>query len=182
MPIPAIVGALVPALIEYIPKLAKYFPGGRVSERNLALATTALEVVQSATQTSNAQAAIETIGSNPAAREAAAKAVDARWADLHKLGEESIATAREFSVTQSNRTDVRMVAGKFTFIELFSILLVSMGALGMTLLVWGEKLSQATVDSIAMLAMVGTIIAVREFWLGSSAGSRMKDEPKRDAI
>ena len=180
MPIPAIVAALIPSLIEQIPKLSKYFPGGRVSERNVALATTALEVVQVATQSSNAQAAIETMASNPTAREAAAKAVDARWSDLHKLGEESVASAREFSTTQSNRTDVRTVAGKFTFIELFSVLLVGLGAIGMTLLVWGEKLSQATVDSIAMLAMVGTIIAVREFWLGSSAGSRMKDEPKKD--
>lgn len=96
MPIPALVGALLPAVIEAIPKLGALFKGSgsEVAQRNMAAATTVLEIVQGATKTANAQAAVEAIQASPAAREAAKAALEERWFELSEAGGGGIAAAR----------------------------------------------------------------------------------------
>lgn len=100
MPIPAIVAALLPSLIEQIPKLGKLFgSGSQVAERNVALATTALEIAQEAVGASNAQDTIERMQADPQARAAAVKAVEDRWYELQEAGGGGIDGARKADAT-----------------------------------------------------------------------------------
>ena len=96
MPIPAIVTALLPTLIQALPKLGKLFGSGSdVSDRNIAAASVALDVVQQAVGATNAQEAVERIQADPEARQAATEAIEARWLELSEAGGDGIAGARK---------------------------------------------------------------------------------------
>jgi hypothetical protein len=83
MPIPAILAALLPSLIESIPKLGKLFGSGSdVAERNVAAATLAMKIAQEAVGATNAQETVEKIKADPAAMQTATRAIEARWLDL----------------------------------------------------------------------------------------------------
>ncbi len=102
MPIAPIIGAILPALIEYIPRLGKAFgSGSAVSERNIAAATMAVEVVQQATGAINAQDALEKIKADPAMAAAAAKAVESRWLEITEAGGGGIDGARKADAVAS---------------------------------------------------------------------------------
>lgn len=107
MPIPAIVMALLPTLIESIPRLAAIFkPGSPVAERNVAAASAVLGIVQSATGAVNAQEAVEKIKAEPAALAAATKAVEARWFELVEGGGGGIDGARKADAVVSASGDL----------------------------------------------------------------------------
>jgi hypothetical protein len=96
MPIPAIVTALLPSVIELLPKLGGLFgSGSKSSERNLAVAGAVLDLAQKTTGAVNAQAAIETMKSDPTALAAVSKAVEAHWFDLSEGGGGGIEGARK---------------------------------------------------------------------------------------
>lgn len=96
MPIAPIIGALLPSLIEAIPKLGKLFgSGSAVAERNIAAATMAMEVAQQATGAINAQDALEKIKADPAVAAAAARAVESRWLEIAEAGGGGIDGARK---------------------------------------------------------------------------------------
>ncbi|MBP6676780.1 MAG: hypothetical protein KAY54_03690 [Burkholderiaceae bacterium] len=83
MPIPALVAALLPTVIEAIPRLAQIFkPGSEVAERNVATASAVLDIVTQATGSVNAQAAVEAIKADPTQLAAATKAVESNWFQL----------------------------------------------------------------------------------------------------
>jgi muramidase (phage lysozyme) len=83
MPIPALITALLPTVVEMIPRLASIFkPGSPVAERNVAAAGAVMEIVTKATGAVNAQEAVEKMRADPAVAAAAAKAVEARWFEL----------------------------------------------------------------------------------------------------
>lgn len=95
VPIASIVTAVLPSIVAAIPKLGELFgSGSEVSNRNLKAAQTVLEVVQQATGSVNAQQAAEKMASDPAAREAAASAVQAAWYTITEAGGGGIAGAR----------------------------------------------------------------------------------------
>lgn len=96
IPIAGIAAALLPSLIESIPTLGKLFgSGSAVSDRNLAAAGAVLDIVQTATKTVNAQAAVEAIKTDPQARAVATKAVEAQWFELVEGGGGGIDGARK---------------------------------------------------------------------------------------
>lgn len=97
MPIPVpIVTALLPSLIEAIPKLGRLFSSGsKTAERNVAAAEVALEVVQQAVGARNAQEAIEIVQTDTSARALAEQAIDARWYELTEAGGGGIEGARK---------------------------------------------------------------------------------------
>ena len=95
MPIPAIVTALLPSVIELLPKLGGLFSSGsKNAERNLAVAGAVLDLAQKTTGAVNAQDAIERMKADPATLNAVAKAVEARWFDLTEGGGGGIDGAR----------------------------------------------------------------------------------------
>lgn len=97
MPIPVpIVTALLPSLIEAIPKLGRLFSSGsKTAERNVAAAEVALEVVQQAVGARNAQEAIEIVQTDTSARALAEQAIERRWLELSESGGGGIDGARK---------------------------------------------------------------------------------------
>lgn len=96
MPIPAIVAAVLPSIIEAIPKLGGLFgSGSKVAERNVKAAEMAVEIVQAATGAVNAQEAAEKVTSDPAARAVAEKAIESHWFELVEGGGGGIDGARK---------------------------------------------------------------------------------------
>ncbi len=90
------IAAALPFLIDAIPRLGKIFgSGSEVSERNVKAAETVVQIVQAATGTTTAQAAVEAIQSDPVKRQAAAEAIEARWYDLTEAGGGGIEGARK---------------------------------------------------------------------------------------
>ena len=95
MPIPAVALALLPTLLEAIPKLSSLFKKTPVGERNVQLATTALDLVVKATGSVNAEQAIEKIKADPAAKAVAEQAVADNWWALSEGGGGGIEGARK---------------------------------------------------------------------------------------
>jgi hypothetical protein len=179
----AITAVAIDAIFNVVPKLLDAFKGSSDNaKRNVEATKLLIDVGKNAVQAVNEQELIEKLESDPAAAAAVREAIEKQWFKIHEAGEKSVAVAREFAVSYSQMKDVRTVAGRFTFIELLSLMLVVAGFGGVGMLIYWNRLVQTTIDNIAMLAVVGTIIAVREFWLGSSAGSRQKDPNPDKAI
>lgn len=102
MPLSAIVGALLPSLIESIPKLGKLFgSGSAVAERNVKAAEMAMNIARAAVGAVNAQDAIEKIKTDPAAAAAATRAIESRWLEMAEAGGDGIAGARKADVDAS---------------------------------------------------------------------------------
>lgn len=96
MPIPAILAALLPSLIESIPKLGKLFGSGSdVAERNVAAATMAMRIAQEAVGAKSDQEAVETIAADPVVAAKVREAIESRWLDLTEAGGDGIAGARK---------------------------------------------------------------------------------------
>src|SRR5574337_304045 len=95
MPIPAIVGALLPVLSSAVPEIAKLIkPDSQAAEKNAAVAAKAFEVAQTALGAVNAQEVAERIQSDPAAAQVVRQAVQERWYELAEVGG-GIQAARE---------------------------------------------------------------------------------------
>lgn len=172
-----IIGAVLPYIVEAIPRLGGLFgSGSKVAERNLQAAETVVGIVQAATGAVNAQDAAERIRSDPAALAAATRAVETHWFDIHKAAEDSAAAARQFSVDYAKDNNVRVVAGQFTFLELLSLLLVVASLVGgLAAIIWGGIDPQLK-GAIVTLMLIGGYTAVTQFWFGSSQGSKKKDD------
>jgi len=175
--IPAIVSALLPTVVQMIPRLATIFkPGSEVAERNVAAASAVIDIVTQATGAVNAQAAVEAIKTDPTALAAATKAVESNWFELHKATEESVAAARLFNKSYVENMNVRTVAWNFTFLEVLSLILVlSTLSGGMSVLLWGGIDDQLK-GAVVTLMLIGGFTGVTNFWFGSSLGSKKKDD------
>lgn len=96
MPLPLIIAALLPSIIEAIPKLGKLFgSGSEVAERNVKAAELAVGIVQEAVGARNAQEAAEMVKADPAAAQVAIAAVEQRWYELAEAGGGGIDGARK---------------------------------------------------------------------------------------
>jgi putative chitinase len=101
MPLPAILGALLPTLIESVPKLGKLFgSGSEVAERNVKAAELAMQIAKDALGARNDQEAVELVKADPAAAAKAAEAIEARWLELTEAGGDGISGARKADAAQ----------------------------------------------------------------------------------
>ena len=102
MPLPAILAAVLPSLIESVPKLGKLFgSGSEVAERNVKAAELALNIAQDAIGARNAQETVELLKAEPDLAAKAAQAVEARWMELSEAGGDGIAGARKADEARS---------------------------------------------------------------------------------
>jgi putative chitinase len=95
--LPAIIAALAPSIVSAIPQLAKVWgsSGSEVAQRNIKTVEIATEAIVQATQATNLQDAVEKITSDPAAAQAAQKAVSEVWFEITEAGSGGIAAARK---------------------------------------------------------------------------------------
>lgn len=87
MPIAPIIAAVLPSVIEAIPRLGKLFgSGSEVAERNVRAAEIAVGIVKEAVGARNEQEAADLVKSDPALAKAAREAVESRWFELAEVG------------------------------------------------------------------------------------------------
>lgn len=160
--------AALPQLVEAIPGLIRSFGKGEVTERNAKAAEAVLQVVQTATGTTNAQAAVEAVKADPAARMAATEALEREaWFETTEAGGGGIEGARKFSIDSM---------GSFWQMPAFWISLLLMAPL--YAVVYSVLFTEGWADTIrvqVVTAILAVISIVGAFWLGSSFGSQKKD-------
>lgn len=167
-PMAPFIAAALPALVQTIPELIRSFGDGTVTERNAKAAEAVLQVVQTATGTPNAQAAVEAVQSDPAARSAAVEALARdHWFDTTEAGGGGIAGAREFNVEFADGKPLRMPALWISFALLIPFYAAVFAVLFMP--GWSAEIRIQVVT--AVLATVGVVSA---FWLGSSFAMNRK--------
>jgi muramidase (phage lysozyme) len=184
-PMAPFVAAALPAIVQSIPQLAKLFgSGSAVAERNIAAAETVVGIVQQAVGASNAQEAAELVQSDPQARQKAQQAIEGQWYTLTttEAGGGGIDGARKFAVQAgSNSPQVWRIVGVVTYAALAFLLLaniIAMVAWGVAM--WrGKGIESATQILVQVIAAdILSATSAISFWLGSSFGSRQKDEQR----
>jgi lysozyme len=179
------VAAALPAIIQPIPQLGRLFgSGSEVAQRNVAAAEAVVGIVQQAVGASNAQEAAELVQSDPQARQKAQQAIESKWYTLTttEAGGGGIGGARQFAVQAgASSPQVWRIVGVVTYAALAFLLLANIIAM----VAWGvamwrkegvESATQILVQVIAADILSAT--SAISFWLGSSFGSRQKDEQR----
>ena len=96
--LPALITALLPSLIESVPKLLSIFKPddpSPMADRNIKAATVAFEVAKSALGAANEQEVVERLASDPAAAATVQAAIADNWFALTEAGGGGIAGARK---------------------------------------------------------------------------------------
>lgn len=78
-PMAPIIAALLPSLVEAIPKLGQLFKGSDVAQRNVKAAEIAFSVAKEALGATNEQEVVQRVQADPAAAQVVAKAVESNW-------------------------------------------------------------------------------------------------------
>lgn len=175
MPIPAVVGAVLPSIISAIPDLITIF-GAKdtpVAERNVRAAEKVVGLVVQATGAVNAQEAAERLANDPAAREAAQAAVRAQWFDLlAEAGGGGIEGARRANLAAA---EVPLRRQPAFWISLALLPLVYLLVCDM---LWGDDWTAEQRTQMAT-AILGVVAMVGAFFLGSSWSSQRKDQQRQ---
>lgn len=95
LPAAPIVAALLPSLVELVPKLTEIFkPDSPVAERNVKAATVVFDVAKQALGAVNEQEVIQKMTTDPEAAATVRNAVEANWFPISEAGGGGIAGAR----------------------------------------------------------------------------------------
>lgn len=175
-PMAPLIAALLPSLIEAIPKLGSLFgSGSEVATRNVKAAEIAFSVAKEALGATNEQQVIEQIKADPAAAQVVAKAIEAQWFILtQEAGGGGIDGARK-----ANAVYMQSGAPGFWLNPAFwiSMLLMAMPFMLLADVFYvhpqsyvGEIRTQIVTGLIAVIGMVGG------YWIGTSFSSAKKDE------
>jgi len=183
MPIPAIVAALLPTLIQLVPQLTKIFgSGSEVSQRNIAAAEAVFAVAKDAIGAKNEQEVIEAIKADPVQATAVKQAIEKNYLNIQEAGGGGIAAARDYSIAVAQmRTPEGQPLSLLTQ-PAFVISVVMLGLVVMMVLVvlfpWeilrenGGQIYTDEVRLIVVTAIIGSLSTIGAFWLGSSFASR----------
>jgi hypothetical protein len=161
-PMTPFIAAALPALVQSIPELIRSFGDGQVTERNAKAAEAVLQIAQSATGTPNAQAAVEAVQADPAAREAVTRALEAEhWFEVTEAGGGGIEGAREYSlrVAESDVPLLRIPAVLITLALLPMIYVVVLAP------VFLEEYS-GEMRAMVIGAVLGVLSSVVAYFLG----------------
>jgi putative chitinase len=161
MPIPAILAALLPTIVEAIPRLATIFkPGSAVAERNVKAAELVVDLATKATGAVNAQEAVEKLQADPVALQAARSAIEDNWWRISEAGGGGIEGARKadaaFMAARGDHwwallTSPSFVMALFLLPLVYLIVLSVIGVLGPVQ--WSDDVRAALAGTI-----VGTIV------------------------
>lgn len=173
-PMAPFVAAVLPSLIDLVPKLGRLFSSGsETSERNVKAAEIVVAAAKEAIGARNEQELLETIKADPAAAAAVRGAIEAQWFKLEEVGG-GIAAARE-----ANAVYMQPGAAGFWLNPAFWVSLVF---LAMPVLILVDMLfvhadnyddTLRTQVITAVLALLGIVGA---YWLGTSFSSQRKTE------
>lgn len=173
-PMAPFIAAVLPALVDLVPKLGKLFSSGsEVAERNIKAAELVVSVAKEAIGARNEQELLETIKADPQAAADVRTAIESQWFRIEEVGG-GIAGARE-----ANAVYLQPGAAGFWLNPAFW---VSVGFLLMVVLILLDMLffNRASYDAslrtqiiTAILSLLGMVSA---YWLGTSFSSQRKTE------
>lgn len=164
--------ALLPHLISAVPELAKTFgSGSEVSERNIKAAEVVAGIAKDALGARNEQEVMDTMKSDPAAVATVRAAIQDNWYQLVEVGGGVEAAAQRSIKMQGDRG---MWANPALWVS--GALLVFPMMLCVDVFYVHPLSYDANLRTQIVTAILGTILAVGAFWLGSSRGSQQKDE------
>ncbi len=173
MPFPAIIAAVLPALMQALPELMKLFGKDDPKDQaRLAAATKVVDIVTRATGSVNAQEAVEKITADPVAKEQARTAVQQEWYTLvGEGGGGGIAGARAYAVDPTAMPFWKQ--GAFVI----SMFLLAIGGAIVGSVLFAQSGVWRPEDRSQILTLAPVLFAgVMGFWLGTSWGSQRKDE------
>lgn len=175
-PMTPFVAAVLPSLIDLVPKLGKLFSSGsETSERNIKAAEIVVSAAKEAIGARNEQELMETIKADPEAAAAAKAAIEAQWFRLEEVGG-GITAARE-----ANAVYLQPNAPGFWLNPAFW---VSVGFVLMPLLILLDMLFvhpdiyNDTLRIQIVTAILALLSAVGGYWLGTSFSSQRKSDPR----
>ncbi|WP_082492944.1 glycoside hydrolase family 104 protein [Acidovorax sp. Leaf160] len=175
-PVTPFVSAVLPSLIDLVPKLGKIFSSGSdTAERNIKAAEVVVSAAKEAIGARNEQELMETIKADPEAAALVRSAIEAQWFRLEELGG-GIAAARE-----ANAAYLQPNAPGFWLNPAFW---VSAGFLLMPLMILLDMLfvHPAVYNDTLRIQIVTAILAllgvVGAYWLGTSFSSQRKSDPR----
>ncbi|MDP3228410.1 MAG: glycoside hydrolase family 104 protein [Acidovorax sp.] len=173
-PMAPFIAAVLPSLIDLVPKLGKLFSSGSdTSERNIKAAEIVVAAAKEAIGARNEQELLEIIQADPAAAATVRGAIESQWFKLEEVGG-GIAAARE-----ANAVYLQPNAPGFWLNPAFW---VSLAFLVMPVMILVDMLfahpdsydsSLRTQIITAVLALLGMVGA---YWLGTSFSSQRKTE------
>jgi putative chitinase len=151
------IAAALPLIVEAIPRLGKLFgSGSAVAQRNVAAAETVVQIVQAATGTPNAQAAAEAVRTDPAARQAAVEAIEARWYELTEAGGGGIDGARKADAAAAGRGDMLHSPSFWVTLALLPLVYLVVGSVvGLWGAAWPSDVRAAIATAVVSLIVGG---------------------------
>lgn len=170
------VAAVLPSLIDLVPKLGKIFSSGsETAERNVKAAEIVVAAAKEAIGARNEQELLETIQADPDAKAAVRSAIEASWFRLEEVGG-GIAGARE-----ANAVYLQPGAPGFWLNPAFWVSLVFL-AMPLMILVDMLFVHAASYDDTLRIQIVTAILAllgvVGAYWLGTSFSSQRKSDAR----
>lgn len=173
-PMAPFIAAVLPSLIDLVPKLGKLFgSGSETSERNIKVAEVVVAAAKEAIGARNEQELLEIIRADPSAAAAVRGAIEAQWFKLEEVGG-GIAAARE-----ANAVYLQPGAPGFWHNPAFW---VSMLFMSMPIMILTDMLfvNAARYDDTLRIQIVTAVLAllgiVGAYWLGTSFSSQRKTE------
>ena len=166
-----ILAALLPSLVQGIPKLARLFgSGSEVSERNIKAVEMAMEVVKEATAAPNAQAAVEAIQADPVVAQKAAAAIESRWLELTEAGGDGIAGARKADAERSGKRDLLCSPSFWVTVLLLPLVYMVVGSVvGLWGIEWPSDVRAAIATAVVSLIVGG---AAGYYWGQTTSRNR----------
>ncbi len=166
-----ILAALLPSLVQGIPKLARLFgSGSEVSERNIKAVEMAMEVVKEATAAPNAQAAVEAIQADPVVAQKAAAAIESRWLEWTEAGGDGIAGARKADAERSGKRDLLCSPSFWVTVLLLPLVYMVVGSVvGLWGIEWPSDVRAAIATAVVSLIVGG---AAGYYWGQTTSRNR----------
>jgi muramidase (phage lysozyme) len=162
-----IIAAVLPSIVDAVPKLGRLFgSGSEVSERNIKAAEMVVEAVKSATGAVNEQAAAERVRTDPSAAQAAARAIDSIWYELTEAGGGGIDGARRADAEMRRAGDLLHSASFWVALLLlplvYLLVLSLIGLIGTA--TWSDDVRAGLAGSL-ISAIVGGLVG---YYYGTS--------------
>ena len=178
-PMAPFVAAVLPSLIDLVPKLGKLFSSGsETSERNIKAAEIVVAAAKEAIGARNEQELLETLQVDPAAGQMVRKAIEAQWFQLEEVGG-GIVAAREANAAYLQPGAPGFWLNPAFWVSAFFSLLPGSILVDMLFVHpenYGDTLRIQIVTAVlALLSIVGA------YWLGTSNSSQRKTELQNQA-
>jgi muramidase (phage lysozyme) len=173
-PMAPFVAAVLPSLIDLVPKLGKLFSSGsETAERNVKAAEIVVAAAKEAIGARNEQELLETIKADPAAAAAVRGAIEAQWFKLEEVGG-GIAAAREANAVYMQPGAAGFWLNPAFWVSLIFLVMPVLILVDM-LFVHADNYDDTLRTQVitAVLALLGIVGA---YWLGTSFSSQRKTE------